>query len=156
MTTFELKCIALVLMVIDHTGLYFLSLPEPVYLLLRSLGRLSYPLFLFCMVQGYAHTHSRRKYLLRLYLGSLFMTGFMLFVENRFPTEGGYGFHNIFLSMLLVGVVISTVETFQADRKKGLEMAAGIFAVQVLYLLALPFAGRYGYFDRRHPQPGPQ
>ena len=27
-----------------------------------QLGRLSAPLFLFCTVEGFAHTHDRRKY----------------------------------------------------------------------------------------------
>lgn len=141
MTTFALKMTALVLMVLDHVGLYFEPLLPPwLFLLLRLVGRGSFPLFLFCMVQGYAHTHSRRAYLLRLYAGSLFMTAFALGVDHLFPTEGfGYGNHNIFLSMLLVGALISTLETVQHDRKKGLWMIAGIFGVQVLYFAVSHF-----------------
>lgn len=135
MSIFTLKCIALYLMVLDHVGLYFESfLPHELYLFLRTLGRGSYPLFLFCMTQGYRHTRSRKRYLLRLYLGSLFMAGFMLFVDAFFPVEGfGYGYHNIFLSLFLTGLLISTIEAFQKDRRKGLLMVGGIFALQLLY-----------------------
>lgn len=141
MTTFALKITALVLMVLDHVGLYFQPfLPPWLFLLLRLIGRGSFPLFLFCMAQGYAHTHSRKAYLLRLYIGSLFMTAFTLAIGHLFPTGGfGYGNHNIFLPMLLVGILISTLETVQRDRKKGLWMAAGIFAVQVLYFAVSHF-----------------
>lgn len=79
MNIFALKCIALYLMVLDHIGFYFEGyMPYGLYMVLRILGRISYPLFLFCMTQGYRHTRSRKKYLLRLYLGSLFMTGFAI------------------------------------------------------------------------------
>ena len=141
MTTFSLKMIGLILMVVDHVGLYFEPfLPPGLTLLLRILGRGSFPLFLFCMVQGYAHTHSRKAYLLRLYIGSLFMTAFSLTIGYLLPTEGwGYGNHNIFLPMLLVGMLISTLETAQRDRKKALWMAAGLFAVQVLYFAVSHF-----------------
>lgn len=141
MSVFTLKCIALYLMMLDHIGLYFEGyIPYGLYMFLRILGRGSYPLFLFCMTQGYRHTRSRKKYLLRLYLGSLFMTGFALFVDAVFPVEGfGYGFHNIFLSLFLVGILISTIEAFQKDKKTGLIMASCIFASQLLYTMAPRF-----------------
>ena len=138
MSIFTLICIALYLMVLDHIGFYFDGvLPAGLTSVLRILGRSSYPLFLFCMTQGYRHTRSRKKYLLRLYFGNLFMTGFMIFVERYFPTDGfGYGFHNIFLSMFLTGVLISTIETFPQDKKKGLIMAGCLFVLQLLFRMA--------------------
>lgn len=141
MSIFALKCTALCLMVLDHIGIYFGShMPYELYLFLRILGRLSYPLFLFCMTQGYRHTRSRKKYLLRLYLGSLFMTGFMISIDAAFPTDGfGYGYHNIFLPLFLVGLLISTIEAFQNDKKTGWIMAGCIFALQLLYSLTPMF-----------------
>lgn len=138
MNIFALKCIALYLMVLDHIGFYFEGfMPYGLYLVLRTLGRSSYPLFLFCMTQGYRHTRSRKKYLLRLYLGSLFMTGFAVFVDAVFPVDGlGYGFHNIFLSMFLVGILISTIEAFQKDKRTGLIMAGCIFVLQYWFSVA--------------------
>ena len=78
MSTFALKLTALVLMLLDHIGYYLVPpLSSPgLYLLLRTLGRGAYPLFLFCFAQGYAHTRSRKKYLLRLYLAGVFMAFF--------------------------------------------------------------------------------
>lgn len=129
MNTFTLKMIALVLMVIDHIGLYFDSMP----IWFRYLGRACYPLFLFCMVWGFHYTKDRRKYLLRFYVMSVFMTIFRYTVDAYFITENGYGNHNIFLSMFLVGIVITAIELFVRDRKKGFIMLSVIFAVQVLY-----------------------
>lgn len=149
MSVFALKCIALYLMVLDHIGFYFADyIPYGLYMFLRILGRGSYPLFLFCMTQGYRHTRSRKKYLLRLYLGSLFMTAFALFVDAVFPVEGfGYGFHNIFLSLFLVGILISTIETYQRDKKAGLIMTGCIFASQLLYVIAPWFLPALHYYS---------
>ncbi|HIV35029.1 MAG TPA: conjugal transfer protein TraX [Candidatus Blautia intestinigallinarum] len=138
MNTFRLKMIALILMVIDHIGLYFAWAPG----WFRLLGRGSYPLFLFCMIWGYHYTHDRKKYLLRLYLMGVFM-GFFCYALNNFVEPlGGYGNHNIFVPMFLVGVLISTIEMFQKDTRKGTKMILAIFAVQFLYYLLpsfLPF-----------------
>ncbi|MFT3985739.1 MAG: TraX family protein [Lachnospiraceae bacterium] len=138
MNTFVLKIIALVLMVIDHIGFYFEDAP----IWFRWLGRSSYPLFLYCMVWGYHYTRNRKIYLLRLYFMSVFMTVFGYTIDHSMPTECGYGTHNIFLNMLWVGILISTIELFQKDRKKGGLLLGGIFVSQVLYYtvpLLLPF-----------------
>ncbi|WP_050797867.1 TraX family protein, partial [Hungatella hathewayi] len=92
-------------------------------------------LFLFSMVWGYHYTRNRKKYLLRLYLMSIFMTGFMYFIKIRFNAVVDYGYHNIFLSMFLVGVLISTIELFIKDRKKGGILIGVIVLVQILYYM---------------------
>ena len=129
MTTFSLKLTAVVLMTLDHIGLYIPAAPA----WLRWLGRGAYPLFLFCMVQGYAHTRSRKRYLLRLYLLSLFMTALGLFLNTRFLPEGGYGNHNIFLPLFLTGFLISAAELYQRDRKRGRLLLGAVALVQVFY-----------------------
>jgi hypothetical protein len=134
MTAFSLKLTAAVLMTLDHIGFYFPAAP----VWFRWLGRGAYPLFLFCMVQGYSHTRSRKRYLLRLYFMSLFMTALGLFLDARFPSENGYGNHNIFLPLFLTGFLISTLELYQKDRKRGGLLLGAAALVQVLYGL-LPF-----------------
>lgn len=134
MTTFSLKLTAVVLMTLDHIGLYIPAAPA----WLRWLGRGAYPLFLFCMAQSYAHTRSRRRYLLRLYMMSLFMTALGLVLDAWFPSENGYGNHNIFLPLFLTGLLISVVELFQRDRKWGGLLLGAVALAQVLYGL-LPF-----------------
>ena len=134
MSTFMLKILAVLFMFLDHIYLYFFAPSVGASLILTCIGRMAYPLFLFCMVWGYHYTRSRKTYLLRLYLLSIFMTVFSYAIDYYLPTDGfGYGNHNIFLSMFLVGVVISTIEAFQKDRKKGGIMLGAIFAVQILY-----------------------
>ena len=61
-----LKEIALALMVLDHIH-YFFGFTGAVPEWFSMLGRVSAPLFLFCTAEGFAHTHSRKTYLLRLW-----------------------------------------------------------------------------------------
>lgn len=122
MSAFALKMTAAVLMLLDHIGLYFEGAP----VWLRFLGRGAYPLFLFCMTESYAHTRSRKRYLLRLYAMSLFMTALGLALDARFPTEGGYGNHNIFVPLLLTGLLISIIEQYPRDRRKGALLLGGL------------------------------
>ena len=64
MSTTAIKWLALVLMLVDHLGEFF---PQSVPLWFRWLGRMSVPLFLFCLLEGFAHTRNRKKYFLRIY-----------------------------------------------------------------------------------------
>lgn len=138
MSIFHLKCIALVCMVLDHIGFYFEAAPP----WLGCIGRISYPLFLFCMAWGYHYTRNRKLHLLRLYLLSIGMTIFSYTLDTLFPTPNGYGNHNIFLSLFLVCLLISTIEGFQRNRKHGFFLLGAIAAAQVFYFLLpniLPF-----------------
>lgn len=68
-----LKLIAVVTMLIDHIGLYFFKdsqivlipfedEPFTLYVLMRSIGRVAFPLFAFLLAEGFIHTKSRLKY----------------------------------------------------------------------------------------------
>ena len=57
-----LKLMAAALMLIDHVGA--ILLPETV--ILRCIGRLAFPVFAFFIAEGYAHTRSFGRYLLRM------------------------------------------------------------------------------------------
>lgn len=70
MTTTLLKYIGILFMTIDHIGKFIPDVP----IWFRWIGRLAYPIFAFCCVQGVIHTRSRKKYLLRLYVSNILMT----------------------------------------------------------------------------------
>lgn len=57
-----LKGMAAVLMLTDHVGAILL----PQVLILRCIGRLAFPVFAFFIAEGYAHTRSFGRYLLRM------------------------------------------------------------------------------------------
>ena len=71
-----LKTIALILMVLDHIH-YFFGFTGIIPTFFSMVGRLSAPLFLFSLVEGFTHTHSRIKYFLKVYIISIVMNGMM-------------------------------------------------------------------------------
>lgn len=62
LSSFWIKIIALILMTLDHVALFFLSANEPSYQVLRSLGRLAFPLYAFLMVEGVFKSHNAFRY----------------------------------------------------------------------------------------------
>jgi len=68
MTAFTLKIIALVSMVIDHLAMAF---PAYFPIVLRAVGRLAWPIFAFLVAEGFRHTKSQEKFLMRLFMFAL-------------------------------------------------------------------------------------
>jgi hypothetical protein len=67
-----LKWLALLFMTIDHVGYYFYPvLPPVVYILLRSIGRLAFPIFAYTIVKGFTRTRNPFHYLFRMASWSL-------------------------------------------------------------------------------------
>lgn len=58
----QLKWLAMLTMMIDHTG----AVLFPQYRILRIIGRMAFPIYCFLLVQGYFHTRNVWKYGVRL------------------------------------------------------------------------------------------
>ena len=69
---FGLKYIALISMVLDHIH-YFFEFTGCIPIWFSWVGRIAAPLFLFCLVEGFIHTHDRVKYFLKIYVISVIM-----------------------------------------------------------------------------------
>lgn len=67
MSASSLKIIALLLMLIDHIGMFFF----PTIPLFRIIGRLSFPIFAWTIANGVYHTKNIRHYFFRLLLFSI-------------------------------------------------------------------------------------
>ena len=83
MSSFVLKLIACICMLFDHMGkaLY------PDFAIFSYIGRFSFTIFAFQIVQGYLHTHDIKKYVTRLFIFALIsQTPFMLFYYKVFHT----------------------------------------------------------------------
>jgi hypothetical protein len=67
MNAFSIKLFAIILMVIDHIGLFFF----PQYFVFRVVGRLSFPLFAWLIANGAYHTHNIKAYIIRIVVFAL-------------------------------------------------------------------------------------
>lgn len=77
MTSFIIKIIACFTMILDHIKYAIPALDNEITL---YLGRISYPLFAFLLVEGYIHTSDLKKYCKRLFIFALIsQIPFMLF-----------------------------------------------------------------------------
>lgn len=63
-----LKSIAVFTMLFDHVGYYFqMYIPNGLYTILRVVGRITMPVFVYVLVQGFFHTKSIKKYIIRIF-----------------------------------------------------------------------------------------
>ena len=103
----QLKTIALVLMVLDHIH-YFFEFTGCIPTVFSMLGRLSAPLFLFCTVEGFAHTHDRRRYFIRIWAIGAAMAAlefFMIYAKAFRRGDGFYPQNAIFQDLVLLCIV---------------------------------------------------
>lgn len=105
-------------MVLDHIH-YFFEFTGAVPLLFSQLGRLSAGLFLFCLIEGFIHTHDRRRYFLRIYLVSVGMGAVqfccMLFDFCRRP-DGFYPMNQMLATFAVLLPMLQSVDWLRQKR----------------------------------------
>jgi hypothetical protein len=88
MNATTLKNYGIITMTIDHIGVYLVSSKTMLYLILRSIGRLSFPVFAFMVAEGLRHTKNKKRYALRLTLFAVLIELFLIFLF--FMTKQNY------------------------------------------------------------------
>ena len=134
MSSFALHIWAMLLMLCDHLQLTLLpDLP-----ILRCVGRLAFPLFAFMAVEGYLHTRSLKKYLLRL---------LMLAVISEIPFDllvSGSVFdpmhQNVIWTIILGLCCIRAFENISADLKKMLSAVVIIASLAAAIIASVDYS----------------
>lgn len=123
-----LKIIACVFMVIDHIGVIIL----PDLLILRVLGRLSYPIFAYFLAEGCRYTRNKRKRFLLVLGLAVLCEGVYYFMSGE--PDGG----------ILVNFCLSILLIYQIQAcKKALARRRWWAAILWLVLFAASVAGVY-------------
>lgn len=142
-----LKIIAIVTMLIDHTAAVLLHNN----MIMRAIGRIAFPIFIFLLIEGAIHTKSKLKYALRLSL-------FALLSEIPFDLafNGGafyFGYQNVFFTLaigmfMIIGFDLVEQNKIPALIKKIL-FALGLFApaATILFLYGNVFLNMKKNFD---------
>lgn len=160
-----LKMIAVITMLIDHVGAVILARVlqiewseelYQVYYLLRTIGRIAFPIYCFLLVEGFLHTRNRGKYALRLLLFALISeVPFDLALGSEvFVVDYQNVFFTLFIGLLvmwgcycleerwrdkqvlyLIGQIVVTVAGMTAAEFLRTDYGAtGILCIMVLYL----------------------
>lgn len=130
MTTFSLKIIAIIAMLIDHVGALFFTHN----MTLRIIGRLTMPIMCFFIGEGYRHTSNVNKYISRLFLFAIISEPFF---DYGFAGEIYWYNQNVFFTLALGLVCI-----YIYDKNKW----AGLLAVCVLGYVADAIYCDYGLY----------
>lgn len=120
-----LKWIALGLMVLDHIH-YFFAYTGRVPEWFSMAGRLAAPLFLFCLVEGFSHTHDRRRYFMKVYAIHLLMSGLLLLMLcGLLPIrpDGFYPMNGMMTSFAILMVVFQGID-WLGEKRWGPGLAA--------------------------------
>lgn len=142
LNTYQIKVLALIIMTLDHIAVYLAAIPfiNTASGLIRIVGRIAAPLFLFMIVQGLRHTRNKEKYALRLYIASLAMAVGNILIgivpsEMQFMSPRG----NIFTTFFYVVFYVMLIEKIiQAVKERDLKK---VIAPVILILATFAFVG---------------
>ena len=159
MNASTLKWIALASMLADHVGCLLIllaRLPEnghdpqlwhEVVFALRTIGRIAFPIFTFLLVEGFRHTHNRKRYAARLAVFAIAseLPHYLFF--NSIYAPGTYrlniGFTLFLLFCLMSGYKRIALWSRGKSRYSGLVLSCVLLAVTCLAVRQLPIG--YGY-----------
>ena len=139
-----LKLIAITLMLIDHTGLMILyNYPATTatlfsfggvdyswYRIFRDIGRAAFPIFCFLLVEGFLHTHNRKKYGLNLFLFACISEIPWNFM---FTNTWRYEKQNVFFTLFLGYLAFCALEYFWDNQFRNDKTAQAIIGSCWLY-----------------------
>lgn len=129
MSIFILKLIACISMLLDHAGYAF----NESNIILGCIGRIAFPIFSFCISEGYRHTKNIKRYLLRL---------FILAIISQIPFGLVYSIDEIYINTvatLLLGLIAICIY----DKNKIIGVICTIFLGIIAQLLHFDY-GLYG------------
>ena len=109
-----LKWLAILTMLTDHIGAtiirHYRILPNSpasiklTYEIMRNIGRIAFPIFIFLLIEGYQHTKSRKKYLMRMLIFSVISeVPFDMAFRNSF---WDIAYQNVFFTLSLGFIVV--------------------------------------------------
>lgn len=148
-TSFVLKIIAIISMLIDHTtAALYEVIPGDMWVIYdvgRWIGRTAFPLFCFMIVEGYYHTRNKWRY-----LGSLIFLAIIseipfdaLIANNGFVLE--YSSQNVFFTLALGLFAIIIIDGVNEKVKNiFLSKILQLAAVLVILVSSLQMSADYG------------
>ena len=144
-----LKWIALITMFIDHIGAIIGSIVFEswqlgwLYDTLRTIGRVSFPIFAFFIAEGWFYTHSKKKYFFTLLIFAIITQPIYYFALNINLFD-----LNILFTFLLAICVFYFIDLIKQDKSLSFVYVTLIIALAVLVFVldALGITVNYGLY----------
>lgn len=133
LTGFHLKLIAMAAMTVDHTALILIPHSSWIYWVMRSIGRLAFPLYCFLLTEGFIYTRSRKKYLLRLGLSAVISEPF--FDYSLYGTWIFMNYQNVFFTFFIGLSMLIGLEYFKKKENRGAQLGVFLAACIVAFTL---------------------
>lgn len=126
LSSFQLKMIAIVSMVIDHVGM--VMFPEEVAF--RVIGRMAFPIYCFLIVEGFYHTSNVKKYIARLAIFALISEiPFNILVSG---TIFNIEYQNVFFTLVIGLFTIYGINNTMNQMLKSLILVTGVMVAIAL------------------------
>lgn len=138
-TSFDLKIMALVLMLLDHIH-YIFEFTGNMPVWFSWLGRISGGLFLFTMIEGYSHTSDKRKYFFRIYILGVIMSFvkyLISFSPNLIRGDGFFPQNGVLQTFSLLIIIFIGIDFIK--EKKYLKGLLIIFSTTILSYMFFTF-----------------
>ena len=150
--SFQLKCLGLLFMTVDHIGQYICSTISinP----LRIIGRIAAPLFLYITINSISHTRNKLKYALRLYIAHVLICLVTLILtiagNNQFGNHNQFSILSTFVYVVILVCIVEKIPRSQNKFLLFLLAVAVIIIPTALLLLFSRFEILYQIFFAQH------
>lgn len=142
-----LKLFAMICMLIDHIAASLMIKgsgsedaeiigSEPLYVLMRLIGRLSFPIFIFLLVEGYSRTRSKLMYFIRLVIFALISEvpfDMAFWVDAKDGEFIEFAYQNIFFTLAFGFIIIASADYLL--KKMPQKITAGLLIAVVVIIV---------------------
>lgn len=105
-----------------------------IYRCMRNIGRISFPIFCFLLVEGFIHTSNRKKYGMRLFLFALLSE---IPFDLAFCAGINWEYQNVFFTLLIGFVTMAGIEVIERQSGwKYWQRTFGVFGVFMAGMVA--------------------
>lgn len=133
MNIFQYKVIALVTMIIDHMAFLNISFLKN-NVILRYIGRISFPLYIFILSESLIYTKNRKKF-----LANLFIIALLSEIPFQIYFKFNFSVHNVIFTMFFGSLIVCLID-------KSLENKKYVIPLVISMILPAIFNSDYGVF----------
>ncbi|MGX2943646.1 TraX family protein [Enterococcus alishanensis] len=152
---FHLKIIAIIAMTLNHigTGFHLGQYSQADYFFTETIGKLTFPIMAYLLVEGFHYTRNRKKYALRLAAFWLIsIVPFQLLFHPTQPFLVTSLVNNIFFSLLMGLLLMMVTEKIESSAIRGLLVFLFAFATMVSDWSIIGVLMIYGFYRIKDPK----